>query len=353
MKKTMKKHDVFYKVYFSVLGFLLAVLAVGAVLLSRGIAEYNKGIPETVSKEYFETHFAYPDDHSLSELCTQVSEFESPETIYAYLRALFAEDKLSYTSISSGAEALPGQKDYIVKSGDRKIASFTLLPDEKNDYHPSAVKLTVPSPSALKCRVYDDSTLLVNGKEVPDTYLTGSEDTRITKLLPAGTAGTRLVRYEVPGLVGPAEVTVLDRHGNAKLIAPGDDGVYSEIPAYDEPENDLVNRITEGAKQYAICMQSDAAKRTVYPYFEAGSDLYENIRSAENMFVWDHNGYEITDVKTSEFRRYDENTISCRISFTHILHKYGSADYRDYFDITYFARKGSDGVYRIYASLNN
>ncbi len=352
-EKTNKKHGVFYKIYFAVLGFMLAALAACAVLLSRGIAEYNKGIPETVSKEYFDTHFAYPDDHSLSELCPEVSEFESHETVYAYLRDLFAKDELSYTSISSGADALPGQKDYIVKSGDYKIASFTLLPDEKNDYHPSFAKLTLPSSAALKCKVYDGSVLMLNGKDVPDTYISGSEETRITKLLPEGTPGARLVLYEIPGLVGIPNVEIKDRHGNVTPLTPGEDGIYAEPLTYDEPETDLVDRITEGAKKYAACMQSDAAKYTVYPYFEEGSELYENIRSAENMFVWDHNGYEITDVKVTEFRRYDENTVSCRISFTHILHKYGSADYRDYFDMTYFARKGDDGVYRIYASLNN
>ena len=50
--------------------------------------------------------------------------------------------------------------------------------------------------------------------------------------------------------------------------------------------------------------------------------------------------------------RYDENTVSMRISFEHILKKYGYEDYKDITDITYFARN-VDGKYLIFARHNN
>jgi hypothetical protein len=73
---------------------------------------------------------------------------------------------------------------------------------------------------------------------------------------------------------------------------------------------------------------------------------------AENTFVWDHNGYSFENEKVSEFMRYNENTVSCRISFTHLLHKHGREDYKDVTDITYFAEK-IDGEYYIFARYNN
>ena len=71
-------------------------------------------------------------------------------------------------------------------------------------------------------------------------------------------------------------------------------------------------------------------------------------------FVWKHSGYEFTDESVSEFFRYDPNTVSVRIAFTHILHRAGSADYKDKTDITYFAHKTrDDGDYLIFARYNN
>ena len=81
---------------------------------------------------------------------------------------------------------------------------------------------------------------------------------------------------------------------------------------------------------------------------------YTTGRNQKGVTAWKHSGYEFTDESVSEFFRYDQNTVSVRIAFTHILHRAGSADYKDKTDITYFAHKTSDdGDYLIFARYNN
>jgi len=80
--------------------------------------------------------------------------------------------------------------------------------------------------------------------------------------------------------------------------------------------------------------------------------LYVNLRTSETYFVIDHSSYAFEDVKTSEFYAYDENTFSCRVSFTHVLKRYGSKDYRDYIDMTLYLHRIGD-TYRIYDRYNH
>ncbi len=349
--KPRRSLPLFYKIYFSALGVFVLLLVIGAVAFNGWLADYNETLPETISENFFASVFASGDTDSLLSLSgAKPSEFETEEDLAAYIEQTFASGDLSYTSISTGSTAL--EKKYIVKSGEYKVADFSLIKNPDGSWSPMGVRLHLPKAASVSCKVLSSSTLFIGDKAVEQTYVTDRTPHEHAAYLPDGVQKPEWVTYTVSGLTKTPEISVIDRNGNAPELVPDQDGVFCESVLYDIPENDITDRLVTAAKKYAACMQNDASKSSVYPYFEKGTPLYESIRTAENMFVWDHNGYAFEDEAVSEFFRYDENTVSVRIAFTHILKKAGRQDYRDRTDITYFARK-IDGKYMIFARYNN
>lgn len=345
-----KNMSLFYKIYFSALAVFFTVLIIGAVALNIWLGEYNKGIPETVSKNFFEENFVNKNTENIVKMSgITPTEFESAEDVEKHIAGLLENGELSYTSISAGAK--DGEKKYIVKSGEYKIASFTLAADEKNDYYPETLTLHIGSGDKVHIKALDSSKVFINGVEVGEKYITDTAPHRNSAFLPDGVKGPEWVTYTVKGLTSEPVITITDRNGN-NPEASENDGILTESIIWDSEEKELCNLLLTAAKQYAICMQNDASKGSALKYFEKGTNLYNDILTAENYFVWDHSGYEFEDVSVSEFFRYDENTVSCRISFVHILKKYGRPDYRDKTDITYFARKVGNS-YLIYDRCNN
>ncbi len=347
---SIKIHSTFYKIYFSFLAVFFVLLFAGAIALNVWLGEYNKGIPETVSEQFFTDNFLNLNvDNIILMSGITANEFETEDDLKAHLADLFSKDILTYTSISTGVNDTA--KKYIVKSGEYKIASFTLKADEKNDYYPDTLELHLPHTALSEYKILNTSTLSINGVPVSQEYISSSENHSSADFLPDNVTAPQWVTYSIPGLTKNPEVTVTDRNGNNPQLIDVD-GVLCEDIVYDEPESEVVDRLVLAAKQYAICMQNDASKASVAKYLKKGTDLYSSFMSAENMFVWNHSGYSFENEKVSEFFRYDENTVSCRISFTHCLHKAGYEDYKDHTDITYFATNES-GEYLIFARYNN
>ena len=348
MKKKMPK---FYIVYFTLLGLFAIALIVGCILLGSFVMDYNKGIHETVSERFFEDNFLKLDVDKLISLSGTVPcEFETESDLKAYVTETLTKDTLTYTSVSSLTD--DDTKKYIVKSGDYKVATFTLKPDKKGDYKEDTLTLHLPSSLDRQYKILDSGTLYINGKAVSENYITETSDHMSAEYLGSTADSPKWVTYTVTGLTKEPECKIIDRNGNTPAFAPDETGIPTEEIIYDTEDAKITTRLLEAAKQYAKCMQNDASKASVYKYFKKGTDLYNSIRSVENTFVWDHNGYSFENEKVSEFMRYNENTVSCRISFTHLLHKHGREDYKDVTDITYFAEK-IDGEYYIFARYNN
>lgn len=345
-----KRLPLFYKIYFSLLVVFAIALAVGCVLLNNFIKDYNEGISETVSQRFFEENFINLDTEELISLSgIKPCEFETDEDLRNFINNSINPEFLSYTSVSNVGN--DDVKKYIVKSGDYKIATFTLASDENDDYHLDTLELHLPAKYSKTVKILNSSTLYVNGVEVSDTHIINTEPHISSEYLPESVPAPMWVTYSVTGLTKEPEVTVTDRNGASPEVSEIA-GILTENIIYDTEETEITDLLLTAAKQYAKCMQNDASKASVLKYFKKNTDLYNSIRSAENMFVWDHSGYSFENEAVSEFMRYDENTVSCRISFTHLLHKYGREDYKDFTDITYFAEK-IDGEYYIFARYNN
>lgn len=347
---TFKQLPKFYKIYFSVLCSFVILLIVSSVAFYCFIDSYNDGIHETVSKNFFNEIFADKNIDQMLEISgIKPSEFESIDDLKSYI-SHHLDGKLTYTYITS-TENSDDTRKYIVKSDDYKIATFTLAQDENKDYYPSSLILHLPKTHETEVQILDSSTLYINGVKAENKYIYVTYPHKNAEYLPENVPSPNWTKYKITGLTKDPEIVVIDRNGNKPVLTESD-GILCETVIPDPDEKEVITRLVTAAKEYAKCMQYDAPKNKVLPYFESGTTLYESIKTVENMFVWDHAGFAFEDEEVTDFMRYDENTVSLRIAFTHILKKHGKEDYRDRTDITYFARK-TDGEYLIYDRYNN
>ena len=172
--------------------------------------------------------------------------------------------------------------------------------------------------------------------------------------MPDGVRGVYYSKYVIEGLIT-----------DPSILVKASDGKQTEL-RYDEtdevwkaeylPDVSLVDElgayVTEAAEKYAVYTQGDCGFGAIKGYYDPNSPLYTNIRTLENMFVIDHSSWSFENEKISEFYRYDDSTVSCRVSFVHILHKPGAEDFRDYIDMTLYL-KDVNGKYLIYDRYNN
>lgn len=342
-----KKLSLFTIIYLSCVAFSIVAIFIFLLWLKGWVSNYNERIPETISQKFFNETFINTNTDKIIEMSGIThSEFETTDDLKKYLSDNFKND-ISYTSVATGDDNV---KKYIIKSGEYKIAEFKLENDGKS-WNTSSLDLFLPSSDKKVFKILSSDTLYINGKAVSKDYITSTEAHKFSAYLPEWVEAPEWVIYTVDGLVGEPEFTVKDRNGESPELVD-DNGILTEQIVYDKDEPAVMERILAGAKQYAICMQNDASKYSVFTYFEKYTDLYDRIMSVENMFVWDHNGYDFEDVEVSEFFRYDNDTVSLRVRFVHILKMNGREDYRNPTDITYFARL-IDGEYMIFAAYNN
>ena len=206
------KKSLFYKVYFSLLAVFAILLIIFAICLNSWLADYNEGIPETVSKNFFEDNFLKLDVDSIIELSgIQPVEFETEDDLKSFIESQLTGKELSYTSISSGTD--DNSKKYIVKSGDYKIATFTLAQNEKKDWYPSSLLLHLPASYSRALRILDTSKLYLNGTEVSEKYVTERTPHISAEYLPEDVKAPEWVTYSIKGLTAEPEVKIVDRNG--------------------------------------------------------------------------------------------------------------------------------------------
>lgn len=347
-----------------IVGVALALIAMvfGLAYLRGVLADYEAVQPQYEAERIFDRYFRVPDYAELvgmSEMPGNLSPFETKDSLADAFDALYGGAEMSYAQTTG---SLDGSLRYLVKAGGKKIAVFTLAPGagEKSQYGfdryaLSVVELYIRPTERVTVSVPEGSTVYLNGMAVSEDYCTARGiETESCAHMPDGVPGITYATYTVNALLRAPEVTVMTEKGEtAPLRRDEKTGDVTAEVVYDAAlEAQYAEQMIKVAKLYAAYMQSDGTFASFSRYFERGTELYENTRTVANYFVWSHNGYSFRDVSASEFYAYDENTFSCRVKFTHLLHKTGFEDFVDYFDATFYLRRVGD-EFLIYDRYNH
>jgi len=374
---------------------LLAFVIISVILISNALKnvtafleEYESVQPKYVEAEVFDTYFKRIDYDLLLKAADRgdgadLTEFESKEDLITYLKSMYAGKDITYYSISTGAAGTAtvsldikdigkyfvdqfnsrGDIKYIVKAGEDKIAEFTLVHSESEakksksgfkQYELGDIELFFFPHESVTVKLPKSSTLTVNGIKVSEKYRLADvyEEDENNKRLPDGIEGIVYVAYTVDKLYLKPEIAVTDKDGKSiELEYIEKDNYYSAGFLYDDSLAAQYSAyVINAIENYAAYMQMDGARADFIDYYDTDSDLWKNIISTENYFVLDHNSYSFKDQKATEFYRYNDDVFSCRVSMTHLLHRWAREDYVDYIDMTLFLRN-VNGKYLIFDSF--
>lgn len=374
---------------------LLAFIIISVIVINNALdkitaflEEYESVQPKYVEAEVFDSYFKRIDYEKLLTAADRggnedITEFEDKEDLINYLKGLYSDKEITYYSISTGtSNAQTAQLDlsdlagyfvdqfnskgdikYIVKADEDKIAEFTLVHSDSaakiskhgfKEYELGSIELFFFPHESVTVKLPKTSTLTVNGVKVSDKYLIPevNEEEEFNKHLPEGLEGVVYVAYTVDGLYLKPEISVTDKDGRTvEAVYNAEDNYWAAGFLYDDAlAAQYSTYVINAIQKYAAYMQMDGSRADFIDYYDTDSDLWENIITTENYFVWEHEGYTFKNQKASEFYRYNDDVFSCRVSMTHVLHRYGWEDYVDYIDMTIFLRK-VDGNYLIFDSF--
>ena len=352
-KKEKKKLPVFYKILFTCVILALILILVGMVILYGILANYEKSQPKNVADKVFAEYYESGNYEKLAAKCAEGSPFESADDIAAYLNENYKGVEFTCTA---GLEQ-NGKPTYIVKMGDKKISYFTLKEKNENSdfksYEPDTFvvfgnygTVTIDAPEGY--------VPYINGTEVPASLITKSDiPDEGDRFLPEGVTGPKHSVYTISGLMGKPELSAKAPDGQDASITEDSTGMnYSVALVSDkELEAEMGEYALKVAQEYSKFMESDSYWGAISGYFDPDSEVYENVATSLNMFVWDHDGYRFDDVKVGSFYRYNENVFSARIAFTHVL-VLGAQEFKDYFDTTLIFRNVG-GEYKVCGMINH
>ncbi len=379
MKKRNQKKSFpkFYLIYFSCLVIAILAITVTLGIVSGRLAEYESAQPKYVAAEVFAKYFEPTVDYSalLSDAVYDAGGATSAE-ITDHLTKVIAAGKLTY---SLGSATDENSATYIVKAGKVKIAAINLtLSDETTEHGYATYKF---ESLELFVSTKTDTTEIIEDTEPVITYtvtvhapegysvaigemaLTDShvldyfKNKDVLSDLPSDVEGVSYCTYRVAGLESvPEAVFVKDENGNDVACEYDEETlVYTAGINYSEAlKGELGEFVTNAITGYAAYMQADSSFSKIKSYFDPSTALYDSIEKAgkDLWMVMDHDGYEFTEIEVGEFFALNETTVTCHISFNHILYNGKSAARPDVIDMYVFLHATDDG-YKIYEWCNN
>lgn len=342
---------------FLILFIAVFVVAVELAMryLSDYLADYESAQPKYVAEEIFNRYYKSMDFDALITLSgIEIPEFESKESLVQYLHSLYDGCEVTYHSgISDDKKDETDVKiqRYEVQFGESAVAGFSIKTGAKKTkngfdvYEPYQFTLRIAPEKSVRVTAPSNYTVYINGKKVEPQYIIESDiQTESCKHMPEGVSGITYCTYQVDDLYFDPAVKVLNPEGKESALSYNEEKktYTADIVYSDSLKEQYEETVLTAMKKYAAYMSNDERFSNIKAYFDPASTLYDNIRTSETYFVIDHSGYHFIDVSASEFYAYDENTFSCRVSFTQVLTKKGKPDYKDSIDKTIYLRKVGD-----------
>lgn len=354
------KKSVFWKIYFALLGVAVIALVIFLIWLHGWLEDFEMSEPVYVAEQTFNDYFKDFNPEEYLEKCElSVSSFDTKKDVVKYLNDITADKEITYAKVSSG---VGDSILYNVKAGDVKFATFKLVPDDSKSgrftfYKADEFSVIIKANETVTVDVPVGYKVFLNGIEVSEDYISENNlmDEAANKYLPEGLS-IKYKEYKIENLLAKPLVTVKDAEGKDAEITQPKDGLFKAGFAYDETlKKDYNDWILKGMERYAAYMQhtsnNPVSFNEISVYFDPSSDLYEDIRTSENMFVWDYEKWEYVDEYTGEYIKYDEKTFSCVCRFDQVLTK-GTEVYHDYVDVTLYLRQVGDD-FLIYGMSQN
>jgi len=354
---------IFYTLYFMfILVFFLATY-IGLSWLNNWLTDYEMAQPVHKAEQVFTQLFTNPNWGDLYEAAgAEDSLYEGKEEYVAYMEAKTGSQALTYLQTSAG---LSGDKKYVVRLNDENVATFTLT--DKNaqeettleniseipDWQLSAVEVFFDRPDSYLIEVVDGHIAYVNDVPLTDDHTIQIATTLAEKYLPAGTRGASMCTQQVTGLMCLPTVKVLDADGNPMEVTYDEaTKTFTERTEANTivPEQEEV--ALNAAKAFCLWMIEEGNRADIAKYYDASSEVYNEIIRTTELWMQNHNGYTFADESVTKFAMYNDNMFSVRVALTlKVTRTDGTV--KDYpFGASLFFRKTDNGSWKVFEKTN-
>ena len=356
VKKSKNGTILFYSIYTACI--LVFFIAMACVMnpLRDWLIKYEASQPNHKRDQIYTTLFADPDWKNIYELAgIENSTFENANTFAAHMEEKVGDKELTCLETSAG---LSGDKKYIIKLDDEKIASFTLTGGEESgaeipQWELGTVEVFFSGNASVIVEKLPGHTVYINGVALDDSYTIRTISTKAENYLPDGIHGFRLEQQQVTGLLTAPQVVVKDASGKeVPVTLDPDSGVYKlDIPqgTASTEEKELALNATQ---TYAKYMIGKATLGDVQKHFDTNSQFYETIRRSEVGWVQSGASYDFSEAVYSDYYRYSDDLFSIKIDVTLNQTRFDGSVKEYELNNTMFFKKNANGKWLVMEATN-
>ena len=311
---------IFYTFYFLLVFAILGGIYMGLGWVKDFLVKYEAGQPDVTRQEIFEEYFADPDWAVLYEKAqVQDTEYEGVEEFVAYMEAKQGDAELEMMETSAG---LSGDKKYILKLGNEKVASFTMngAPEKVTDiadWQLGTIEVFFERNESYKISKMDGHTAYVNGVALTDDFTIQIASTIADDYLPMGLTGSRTCIQEIDGLLVQPTVTVTNEKGEQMEVTYDEaTRTFTELTVANTIGDEEKAFALKAVETYALFMIEKSSAAEVGKYFQKGTDTYNTIVKSEVWWTQRNNGAAFSGQEVTGYARYSEDLFSVRVSMS-------------------------------------
>ena len=313
---------IFYILFFTVILAIYSFTFFKLGDLQDWLVRYEAAQPTKKYQEIFTTYFEHPnwgllyDNANIPE-----SQYEGKEAFVAYMEEKVGNTPLTGLETSAG---LSKNKKYIIRLGDEKIASFTLV-DQNHatevtdipDWQLGDIELFFERTGTYYVTAAQGQQVQVNGVPLDDSHVIRVATTRANEYLPEGITAPYTAVHEINELMAKPVVTVLDAAGN-QLETSYDEATRTFTTAAAQGEEipeELKEKALSAIKTYAMYMSvKGGMEEQLADYFQRGTDLFKTFTSMERTWNQRYKDHSFSDDKVKDYVRYTDEMFSARVS---------------------------------------
>lgn len=327
-KKPAKKRGprlggvIFYTLYFMFILVFFVGAYFGLQWLQGWLVDYEAAQPTVKCQQVFNQLFADPDWGYLYDAAgVEGTQYEGREEYVAYMESKVGDSQLTFMETSAG---LSGDKKYVVKLGNEKVAAFTLTGATEfitdiPEWQLGSIEVYFELEESYLIQKMDGHTVYVN--DVPlteDNTIQKATTLGAEKYLPEGTSGVEMCTQKVDGLMGLPTVTIFDESGSPMEVSYNEETrTFTEQTVANTITEEEQTVAREAAEIYCLWMIEETSDRAkIAKYFDTSSEAYSNIIRTTELWMQNHNGYRFVDETVTDYCRYTDDLFSVRVSLT-------------------------------------
>lgn len=346
---------IFYTVFFACILAIYTFTYFKLGDLQDWLVRYESAQPTRKYEEVFHLYFEDPNWGLLYDNAgMKESAYEGRDAFIAYMEEKVGDQPLTGLETSAG---LSKDKKYIIRLGDEKIASFTLV--DKNqatevtdipNWQLGTIELFYEGQGTYYVQTIQGQTVQINGVPLDETHTIQIATNKAGEYLPEGVSGPTTALHQVDGLLVKPTVTVTDASGNTVETAYDEQTHTFTVPALQEQQIGEAEKKTalDAIKTYAMYMSvKGGMENELAEYFQRGTKLFKTVTSMERNWNQRYKDHSFSDDSVKDYVRYNDELFSARVSTTLHLVRGDGSEKVNQLDQSMFFKK-IDGKWKCY-----